>query len=583
MEINELNFEQFKSDRIVNPFEDLDVNSDGKIDSADKNATNDINIFNQISYLLNSVDEDDEDLELIDDFDDIETKTSTSQDCSDGSCEATAPAGDASCPNGDCSVSAPSTNNNRVYNADGTYTETKTNASGQTVAITYDAKGKRISVKTTNKDGSVVNSTYKYNDDGSYSVTSKYADKTRVTKYNSAGKRVSYTETYKNGTKKTATFKYNSNGSYSVTIKNQKSGTVCTKKYNSNNKITSSVTKTKKNIMGQRRTTKKVYSYNSDGSYKVTSSDTGYMGSGKVSVTNYDANGKKVKAGTTTNTITTSDSSNYKDKLNKEGVTFVIFTGTGCGHCSSLKNNLKSILPATEGLANFTEINIRDAEGNRIDSNSDLMWGLAKKYGAIVDNTISLPMVVKYVNGKPAGVVKLNENNSAKLLDQIRSAYNSAKSASSGAAGTSSSSSSGAAGTSSGTTNSSGSAGKQTAPTSVTSKNYKSKIAKKGVTYMVMGNPTSCGACIRLNKQLKSLMKGGKLQDSTILSMPMGNSANESVMWSYVEKFNAYSVDKKGNRCVHYPLILKFVDGKAVGFVSNISDISDAELVKKLS
>ena len=54
MEINKLNFEELKSDGIVNSFEDLDVNSDGKIDAADKNSTNDINILSQISYLLNS-------------------------------------------------------------------------------------------------------------------------------------------------------------------------------------------------------------------------------------------------------------------------------------------------------------------------------------------------------------------------------------------------------------------------------------------------------------------------------------------------------------------------------------------------
>ena len=580
MEINKLNFEQFKSDRIVNSFEDLDVNSNGKIDAADKTDTNDINIFNQISYLLNSVDEAD-DIELVDDFDENDNKAGTSKDCSDGSCEATLPAGSTNdCPNGDCSVSAPSTNNNRVYNTDGSYSETTTNSSGQTIVKNFDATGKRISQKITNKDGSVVNYTFAYNNDGSYTQTAVYSDKTRVTKFNSAGKRISYTETYKNGTKITATFKYNENGSYSIIIKNQKTGTVATKKYNSSGKITSSVSKSKKDIFGSRTVKKSVYTYNSDGSYKKVYSNSK---SGKVSVTNYDANGNKLKAGESTNVVADADSSNYKDKLNKNGVTFVMFTSPHCGNCKWLESTLTSVLPATEGLANFAKINVYNDNNNVLENNSNLLWSFVKKYKGNNMDSIGLPCVVKFVNGEPAGIVKFSVSNSAKLLDQIKNACKNANTKTSTANNSTGTSNTTSTSNSTATTNNTNTPLKiQTADAS----NYKSKIASKGTTWVIFTNPVSCGHCdnvksvmskvlskINSNKVSSMLQINLKSTDGTLHGN--SNSENMDLMYSLMKKFNI-----NGGQ---YPFAVKFVDGKPVKFVTGLDKGTKAENIKYLT
>ena len=113
------------------------------------------------------------------------------------------------------------------------------------------------------------------------------------------------------------------------------------------------------------------------GSYKKVYSNSK---SGKVSVTNYDANGNKVKAGESTNVVADADSSNYKDKLNKNGVTFVMFTSPNCGNCKWLNKTLQSVLPATEGLANFAKINVYDNNNNVLQNNSNLLWSFVKKY-----------------------------------------------------------------------------------------------------------------------------------------------------------------------------------------------------------
>ena len=448
MEINKLNFEKIKSAEINFSFEDLDVDGDGVINKKDKDLTQNTQIFNMITHLLNSTDEEDE-FELVDDFDYKNAMKSgnNSAQCLDGNCQFTVPTKTANenaatanlnnlastndCPDGSCvfsaatstnTVTSPSASSTRVTNADGTYTETTTNANGATVAITYNSAGKRISAKTTNADGSVNTSTYKYNDNGSYTVTTKYSDKTRTTKYNSAGKKVSYTDKYKNGTTKVATFKYNSSGSYSVTIKDKKKKTSSIKKYNAKGKLTSSISKNSKG-----KTTKKTsYTYNADGSYTQTVQNYSSYHNEGVKVTKFDANGKKIKIGTSTNAVVEADSSNYQNTLNQNGVTFVLFSSHNCGHCDTIRACLKPILPALDGIANFAEINLYDSEGNRDKNNGDLGWSFVKKFMGNVD-VIGLPFVVKFVNGKPTGVVRFTEAGSAKLLDQIKKLCSKAK------------------------------------------------------------------------------------------------------------------------------------------------------------
>ena len=423
MEIKKVDFEKIKSTEIDFSFEDLDVNGDNVINKKDRDLTKNTEVFNMITRLLNSTDEEDN-FNLIDDFDYNAMKSgNTSAQCLDGNCQFTVPTKTANenaaisnlnnlastnnCPDGNCSIQAPSSTSSRVDNPDGTYTISSTNSNGQIVAITYSADGKKSSAKTTDKDGNEVSTTsYKYNEDGSYSATIKYSDKTRTAKYDSTGKVLSYTDKFKNGTTKTSKFKYNSDGSYSVTIKNKKTGSVTTVKYNKNKKKTSSVTKNKSG-----KTTKKLsYKYNSDGSYRVTEQKQSSLGKTKVKTTNYDADGNKIKTKSGQNTIASATANNYKDKLNQDGTTFVIFTGPNCGHCDNFHKTFKQVLPAVSDLANFVEINSK-ADGDT------LLWSFLDKFKS---NINQYPIIVKFVNGKATGVFHPEESNPGKLLTQIQ-------------------------------------------------------------------------------------------------------------------------------------------------------------------
>ena len=606
MEIKKVDFEKIKSTEIDFSFEDLDVNGDNVINKKDRDLTQNTEVFNMITRILNSTDEED-DFNLIDDFDYNAMKSgNTSAQCLDGNCQFTVPTKTANenastsnlsnlastndCPDGNCSVSLPSeqiattnlstlasgTNNSDVLqtagvqNPDGTTTETKTNANGQLVEITYDANGKKISAKTTDKDGNVFSTTtYKYNDNGSYSATIKYSNRTRTAKYNSNGKITSYTDKYKNGKIYNATYKYNADGSYTATIKNKKNGAVTTKKYNTEGKVTSSVTKNKKG----KTTSKVTYNYNVDGSYKKTTQQ--YKWSAKVVTENYDKEGNKITKSASDNNVVTANAGNYKNSINQNGVSYVVFTkfdGT-CGHCSKFKNQLSKIASALDGVANFVSLDISGGRTGSNVVNNNLAVEFSKKY-----NATALPLIVKFVNGKPTEEVRSKlykfDQIASNLYDKI---VKDVKESTATKTSTTTPNTS--------TVNSSTNTQKnKTAPTTVTSKNYKSKIAKKGVTYLIMGDTKGCGGCMRLDKQIKKLMKNGKLQNSTILSMNISDKDGSSKIFAdYVTKYNMWNVDKKGRKSVSYPQILKLVDGVPVGFVTDIKDVSDAEIIKKLS
>ena len=643
MEIKKVDFERILSDNVDFSFEDLDVNGDNVIDEKDKDLTKNTEVFNMITKLLNSNDTDD-DVNLIDDFDYNAMKSgNTSAQCLDGNCQFTVPTKTANenaatsnlsnlastndCPDGNCSVSLPSTptatenlsvlgsniatNNSTalptagVQNPDGTSTTQTTNAKGQTVETTYDTSGKKVSSQTTDKDGNIVSSaTYTYNDDGTYNAQIAYSDRTRTAKYNAEGKIVSYTDKYTDGKVYNATYKYNDSGSYTVTIKNKKNGAVTTKKYNSSGKITSSITKNKKG----KTTTKVTYNYNADGSYKKTTQQ--YKWSAKVVTENYDKDGNKItKSASENNVITTANASNYKDSINQDGVSYVVFTRFDgkCGHCDFFKNNLDKISSALDGVANFISLDVSGEEDGKNLDNCQVCDEYMKKFKI---KSTGLPMIVKFVNGKPTELVRSKLYNftdtGANLYDKIvkdvkssiGTTASNANTAANSASTTQSSQEANSAttndkATTSTTTldnlsktnnNSSTVKTKQTAPTAVSSKTYKSKIAEKGVTYIVMSS-TGCGSCQRLNKQLKKLMQQGKFQSSTILSMNLGKigSAEDKIMWNYVKQFNAYHVRSDGSIYTEIPLILKLVDGVPTGFVSDISDVSDSQLIKQLS
>lgn len=203
----------------------------------------------------------------------------------------------------------------RVYNADGSYTITKKDGN-KTTKVTYDANGKKQSAESI-KDGVTTKSTYKYNDDGTYTVTSKSsAGKTTVSKYNAQGKKVSAESKDKDGTVKESTYKYNSDGSYSVTTKNKKSGGQTVTKYSSNGKKESSVHK--KNVNGKmKKSSATTYTYDANGN--VSSEKTKNTKGKTIKSTSYKYNSDGAMTSKVTKENSSSKTTSVSYKYNTDG------------------------------------------------------------------------------------------------------------------------------------------------------------------------------------------------------------------------------------------------------------------------
>ena len=452
MEINKVDFEKIKSAEINFSFEDLDVNVDGVIDKKDKDLTKSTEIFNMITHLLNSTDEE-EQFELVDDFDYKNAMKSgnTSAQCLDGNCQATLPTKTANenaatsnlnnltntndCPDGNCYATLPATstsdtstsnastsnNDGRVVNADGTYTITTTNSAGSTIKTKYSADGKMISSTSTNKNGVKTVSTYKYNADGSYTKksTNKSNGTVTTTKYNAEGKAVSATQKPKNGVTKKITYKHNDDGSYQkvTTYSTKVSGnngytnyTITTKykttqKYDAQGRITSSVTKrTKEGLPSSLKTKTKTatYKYNADGSCTKTEKD--YKGAKKVTTTTASGEIDKSKS---TLEIQEANAGDYKSKLASKGTTWVIFTNlVGCGHCIAVETCMPYVLSKikNDNVSSMLQINLKNANGSWNEGNLNLMDSYLKQFDGY---GVQYPIAVKFVDGKP---VKFSAN-----------------------------------------------------------------------------------------------------------------------------------------------------------------------------
>ena len=450
MEINKVDFEKIKSAEINFSFEDLDVNADGVIDKKDKDLTKNTQVFNMITNLLNSTDEE-EQFELVDDFDykNAMKSGSTSAQCLDGNCQATLPTKTANenaatsnlnnltntndCPDGNCYATLPATstsdtstsnastsnNDGRVVNADGTYTITTTNSAGSTIKTKYSADGKMISSTSTNKNGVKTVSTYKYNADGSYTKksTNKSNGTVTTTKYNAEGKAVSATQKTKKGVTKKIAYKYNADGSYQkvTTYSTKVSGNngytnytrttkyKTTQKYDAQGRITSSVTKRTKN-QEKAKTKTTTYKYNDDGS--CTKTEKNYNGAKKVTTTT--ASGEIDKSRSTLE-IQESNAGDYKSKLATKGTTWVIFTNpVSCGHCDAVKACMPYVLSKikNDNVSSILQINLKTGSypGSWIEDNVNLMDSYLKQFDGF---GVQYPIAVKFVDGKP---VRLSAN-----------------------------------------------------------------------------------------------------------------------------------------------------------------------------
>ena len=446
MEIKKVDFERILSENSDFSFEDLDVNGDNVIDKKDKDLTKNTEIFNRISHLLNSTDEE-EQFELVDDFDykNALKSGSTSAQCLDGNCQATLPTKTANenaatsnlnnlastndCPDGNCSATLPATstsdtstsnastsnNDGRVVNADGTYTITTTSDSGSTKKTKYSADGKMISDTVTKKDGTKLVSTYKYNEDGSYTKkqTNKKNGTVTTTKYNAEGKAISATQKPKKGVTKKIAYKYNDDGSYQkvTTYSTKVSGNdgcghdytittnyKTTQKYDAQGRITSSATKrTKKDTAGRiknNNTKTATYKYNADGSCTKTEKD--YNGAKKV--TTITANGEIDKSKSTME-IQDVNASNYKNQIASKGVSWLILTNRNhCGHCDKVEEAIPFLLSK---LDNSAVASVARLDIYQSDANENLLYYFMRKFNV---PTGQYPFVIKFVDGKPVGM-----------------------------------------------------------------------------------------------------------------------------------------------------------------------------------
>ena len=127
---------------------------------------------------------------------------------------------------------------------------------------------------------------------------------------------------------------------------------------------------------------------------------------GEIDSSQKTATTQKEKS-TTNNQVLKTTSKNVKENIyDQEGITYVQFTNTGCSMCKGVTNAFKELAKTEGDNANFVSVNYSE--------DSKLFFELLKKAGWTED-TAPLPMVVKYVDGKPVELLSRRDLDTKKI------------------------------------------------------------------------------------------------------------------------------------------------------------------------
>ena len=328
--------------------------------------------------------------------------------------------------------------------SEGSYIKTKTKDDGKEVITTYNSNGKPVYTKTKDKDGVERETTYSYNDDGSYTKTTinKSTGKTVTKNYDSAGKQISAKSVDKKGIERNSTYSYNDDGSYIKTTVNAKTKAKSKTKYDSEgNQISKTSSSTYKESSNRKVKTNTEYKYNSDGSYEKITTKKTYQKYGtewkevenykSIDITKYDKDGKEITGDKDAKVERLDvDVTEYKDKVKSKGTTVVIF-GAGCGGCENLVTKCNNAAQKLDSLGiNVVNVaNLGDTDAGELarkfgaagyDDSTDISTWLRDKGG------FSLPLVIKFVDGEPVASLDfshLNSGSTGALIDEIQNPY----------------------------------------------------------------------------------------------------------------------------------------------------------------
>ena len=104
---------------------------------------------------------------------------------------------------------------------------------------------------------------------------------------------------------------------------------------------------------------------------------------------------------TKTGQINKTTSKNVKENLyNQKGTTFVEITGKNCSICKGLEPYLKNAAKELGDSANFISVTNEEDE--------TLFWKLLREAG-YTEKSAPIPMMIKYVDGKPVEIMKRND------------------------------------------------------------------------------------------------------------------------------------------------------------------------------
>lgn len=177
------------------------------------------------------------------------------------------------------------------------------------------------------------------------------------------------------------------------------------------------------------------YQYNDDGSYIEITRDTrngrGIVGCGKKSISEttvkkYDSNGNEVKNNASmktclgsgasvdtkgrikVNPVVNKETYQYKNEIKTEGTSFVVFASSGCGLCQNMHSYLTDNPAGQEQIQQLDLMGINIVWADSSDGGVDEAAKIAKSLNVGVNEetgNVGLPIIVKYENGKPTGIV----------------------------------------------------------------------------------------------------------------------------------------------------------------------------------
>ncbi|MCR4880522.1 MAG: hypothetical protein K6A44_01025 [bacterium] len=327
-----------------------------------------------------------------------------------------------------------------------------------------------------------------------------------------SGKKISAKSTDKKGVVRESTYSYNSDGSFVKTTTNTTTGDVATKTYGANGKPQSSIVKDKNG-----KAIKQIsWAYNADGSYtKITTNLT----TGVTSTREYDASGKLTSA----------------SKINKKGQlvnTKVNYNADGTYTKTKINKNTKAKTVNTYDSSGKIINSVTTSKSKHNDRNNTVdLTTKEVTYSYNADGSYTKKTVTKTErngNSLIRGDVKVQKfDSNGNEIPEDKSFEDC---------------------------------------TYQNGKNYKDYIKSNGVTYVVVGS-SGCGICNSMERMLKN-NSGGVVSsvNASGANIVYTSNMDNSEYSALVKQFSAmHAGDGRGTL-----MLVKYVDGKAV----SVSDIS---------